>query len=619
MAASTKQRLSAMLDADLEKDGLMPSQAMEVEIESNDAGRARPTTISEWLQVATPAEMRACLKALATEQGDVGKQVRELLEEDRAHQSWVDRQEKEWKKAPQEAQTPQEKQEAQPQCERDDDDEMTAEVRYIPLRLTPEERSLLGILEGALYVSEYTDQVDVYHVGNKSRRMALQIQQVCAILAGLVVANNFDVARKPLMERNFAENQQFFRSVFEIGRRYKILSPEKFRGTYGKLIHMLQDSVKAEVVRQIGFECNAPVRTVWSLLKNKHNGAALMKDPLLVTATREIYTESKSRAEILSETREKSDALIALKKKYGEPLPDGIEKTKPAGDLAELLKASKNRAPDSSNIMVLTEDAIEMVVASISDHFAFQRFNREPVVRMIEYLKRYFDPTKERDWSLEICRNKAGSCLSHGHRTQYTFVLQSMLLWREIMGNMFQLWQMTEEDLLDSDSSYRLCDTGQGLNRMQQAPRVSRAMHQILHKVQSEVGNWVGLSVVHLGDRDVPNALIFIDKYTQVPRILAPIVRALDRLPEVYTSTQAIKDYIDSEFNGLEVLRMTILQDFFRHGFDGSGDDGGSCVDGRLTSCWNWCSKIEKKKYFPAFLLTGFTGFDGGFETGLGS
>jgi len=26
---------------------------------------------------------------------------------------------------------------------------------------------------------------------------------------------------------------------------------------------------------------------------------------------------------------------------------------------------------------------------------------------------------------------------------------------------------------------------------------------------------------------------------------------------------------------------------------------------------WNWCSTLEKKRYFPVFLLTGFVGFDG--------
>ena len=34
---------------------------------------------------------------------------------------------------------------------------------------------------------------------------------------------------------------------------------------------------------------------------------------------------------------------------------------------------------------------------------------------------------------------------------------------------------------------------------------------------------------------------------------------------------------------------------------------------GRLTSAWNWCSKLESKPYFPVFLLTGFSGFDGEF------
>lgn len=46
-------------------------------------------------------------------------------------------------------------------------------------------------------------------------------------------------------------------------------------------------------------------------------------------------------------------------------------------------------------------------------------------------------------------------------------MLQSLLLWSEIATSMFKLWCLAEEDLLSRKNRYRLCDTGQGLNRVQ--------------------------------------------------------------------------------------------------------------------------------------------------------
>lgn len=240
--------------------------------------------------------------------------------------------------------------------------------------------------------------------------------------------------------------------------------------------------------------------------------------------------------------------------------------------------------------------------------------NVRPVDEMITLLHQNFKrEAPQQGYSLEIMSGHRGSKLSHSHATHFTFVLQSLKLWRQVLQDMFRLWILAERDLLSDSNAHRLMNTGQGMNRVQSAPAIAHAMHHILSKVQAEEGAWVGLSVVHLGDRDVPNALVFIDKYTQVSRMLDPIVKVIAALPAL-AADPSTSSIINGQFGGPDRLRTGILADFFKHGFDGSGSDGGSCIDGRLTSAWNWCSKLEKKEYYPVFLLAGFQGFDGDFR-----
>ena len=56
----------------------------------------------------------------------------------------------------------------------------------------------------------------------------------------------------------------------------------------------------------------------------------------------------------------------------------------------------------------------------------------------------------------------------------------------------------------------------------------------------------------------------------QVPRILAPIVKCIDRLPALIEDS-AFHKYVSEEWGSIHGLRMQILSDFFKHGFDGSG------------------------------------------------
>ncbi|TFK43820.1 hypothetical protein BDQ12DRAFT_196450 [Crucibulum laeve] len=457
-------------------------------------------------------------------------------------------------------------------------------AKFIPLRLTIGERKYLRLLEAALSVSEYTDKIDTIGFGlSKAKRIVHQIRELCAIMSGLVVAADYKQGQELFSDRDFQANAEFYQQIFELGRRHKIMNPDKMRTTYGKLIYLLQDSQTPEVKDLLSFSCVKPIKTVYTVLE-EHDAISLLRDDLVTVATKEIYSEGRPRRDVQKDIKSKERAIEMLSSRY-----------------------ERNG---------LSQEQVRQCLYSIGDNHAFLRANRDPCERMIGFLKEYFHPTQAKDskFSLAIRSGKEGARLSHDHSKQYAYVLQSLTLWREILHDMFYLWSLAEQDLLAEKVPYRLRDTGQGLNRVQAAPKTSRMMHNILHKAQKSVGTWIGSSVIHMGDHNVPNALLFIDKYTQIYRILLPICNTLSQIPSL-AAKPALRSYIDDEFGSVDNLTREILGDFFRHGFDGSGADNffdaGSCIDGRLTSAWNWCSSLEKKRYFPVFLLTGFVGFDG--------
>ncbi|CAN8068405.1 unnamed protein product [Agarophyton chilense] len=466
---------------------------------------------------------------------------------------------------------------------------IAARAKYIPLRLSQTERKILRLVEAALNVSEYTDVVDVLATSRMKTRQRVhtQIRDLCSILTGLAVAMDYNKGQKLVKDRDFAENQPFFQTAFEIARRHKVANPEKSRDIYGKLIHMLQDSVNDEIVRLLEFSCVKPLITVATYLEER-GGLELLDDPLIEKATAEIIPDGKNRRAVQREIQAKEHAVSVLAKRY-------------------------------KNGRILDEDEVRRCLYSIGDNNAYLRGARDPCDTMIKYLHAYFKPERPADKrdSIAITEGVAGARLTHDHVRQFRYVFQSLALWREVCHEMYRLWYLSEKDLLDAKNPYHLRNTGQGLNRVQAAPNVSRAMYEILNTVQRRVGKWVGSSVVHLGDYNVPNALTFIDKYAQVQRILGPLITCIRRIGEIAANDKSIQKYINETFGGVEPARKLILRDFFRHAFDGSGASdwfsAGSCIDGRLTSAWNWCSDVERKTYWPLFLLTGFTGFDGDF------
>ena len=143
------------------------------------------------------------------------------------------------------------------------------------------------------------------------------------MLAGLLLACDYEAGPQAMSERAFEEYPDFFAPLFEVARRYKIMNPEKMRDTYGKMIYLLQDASTQEMAEELGFSLVAPIQTVHAKLK--HCGAlALLEDDQIATATQVVTSDpGKSRAAIQRQIKQKEAAIEYLARRYrSAALPD---------------------------------------------------------------------------------------------------------------------------------------------------------------------------------------------------------------------------------------------------------------------------------------------------------
>ena len=449
---------------------------------------------------------------------------------------------------------------------------------FIPLRLTMPQRKSQRLMRGIMLASTYTDKVDI---PLKNRTVTIQ-KEITHALKGFLTSLDLRYGTKIENNKEFAEFEKEIKGAIEYCRRYKIMNPDLIRTDYVKFLYLLQDAVSDDMKETLGFDPSSPIITVKSFCED-HGFESILSDerlPWCITPVPKI----EDRKELNMALRYKDKLVDLLCKEY----------------------ARKTSAKASD---------IEIAIRSLNDANNFANNNSDSAEKLIVELRKHFDPSKSTpETCLSIVEGQSGSRLTHEHEQQFAFVLQSLSLWKNISRNMFSLWVIAENDLLDSKTPYDLRETGQGLHRVQPAPNLYNAINNILQSTKAELGKWVGLERIHLGDNQVPNAFHFIDKYGQISRIVVPILRVLEHVDTLMKDPQ-MADYIKEVWGTPNLARVAILRDFFRHGFDGSGgdnmDDAGSCIDGRLTSAWNWCNDIRRKPFYPLFLMAGFTSFDG--------
>ena len=141
----------------------------------------------------------------------------------------------------------------------------------------------------------------------KTDTVVKEIKYLCGVMVGLragCALKNRKATEELLIGRSHKDNKEFFQEVLEIGRRYKIMNPDKMRSTYGKLLFALMDSGSPYVSREIGFPIYKKVRTVLDIVEDA-GAQELLRDPLTLVATKEVLdSDDRSKVELVAKEKE---------------------------------------------------------------------------------------------------------------------------------------------------------------------------------------------------------------------------------------------------------------------------------------------------------------------------
>lgn len=292
--------------------------------------------------------------------------------------------------------------------------------KYIPLRLTYEERKILRLVGACVNVSDYTTNVDIAFK-TASKRHHQQLQHIVGLYTGILTCLNYSTGQDVINTRAFEKHEKDIQSSIEIFRRYKILNPDNLRSEYGKLIYTLQDAHSESNKQLLNINAFVPVKSVFDVLVSV-GAQEVLDDKYVDLATDEILCDPDTPRHVVQQKIQKKERAVEyLVKKY-------------------VTKKCSN-------------DLLRQCLYSIGDYKSFLNTHTRPIQECIKYLQTYFAPREDGDesegtHSLGIQEGVKGARLTHTHTMQYNFVLQSLTLWFNILHNFYKLWHLAEEDLL---------------------------------------------------------------------------------------------------------------------------------------------------------------------------